>query len=52
MCAMLVTLGESLTINGRRAALLHRATSSISMPASVPNAIPPCFVFGQDTFNS
>src|ERR1700746_153334 len=52
MVGILVTLGESLTISGRLAADLQLATSSSSCRRSVPKVMPPCFVLGQEAFNS
>src|SRR5437764_12554145 len=49
---ILVTLGESFTISGRRDAALQLATSSSSKTRSLPNEMPPCLVFGQETFSS
>src|SRR5215510_1174594 len=48
---MLVTLGESFTISGRRAADLQLETSSSRSRRSLPKVIPPCLVLGQETFN-
>src|SRR5215472_11086888 len=48
----LVTLGDSLTISGRRAADLQLATNSSSITRSLPKVMPPCLVLGQETFNS
>jgi len=45
MAAMLVTLGESFTITGRRDAALQLATSSSSSTRSVPKWIPPTQIF-------
>src|ERR1700689_4656617 len=50
--AMDVTLGESFTINGRRDTALARVTSWSRIPVSVPKTIPPCWVLGQEAFNS
>src|SRR6266481_1323475 len=52
MAGMLVTLGESFTINGRRDAALQLATSSSRVARSLPKLIPPCFVLGQETLSS
>src|SRR5882757_8327464 len=52
MAAMLVTLGESFTITGRRDAALQLATSSSSRARSVPKTMPPWLVLGQETFSS
>ena len=52
ICAMLVTLGESFTINGRWVARLAVLTTSSSSRGSLPNCIPPCAVLGHETFNS
>src|SRR5215470_10961119 len=49
MAGMLATLGESLTISGRRDADLHVATNSSSMVRLAPNTIPPSCVLGQET---
>src|SRR5881275_863420 len=49
---MLVTLGESFTINGRREAALQLATSSSSITRSLPKVMPPCLVLGQETYSS
>ncbi len=49
---MSVTFGESFTISGRRAAALHRATSSHNCGGSVPKTMPPWLVFGQLAFSS
>src|ERR1700728_4116141 len=50
--AMEVTLGESFTIRGRRETALARVTSWSRIPVSVPKTIPPCWVLGQEAFNS
>src|SRR5258708_6187535 len=47
-----VTLGESLTMRGRRETALVRVTSWSRMPVSVPKTIPPCWVLGHEAFNS
>ena len=52
IAGMLVTLGESFTISGRRAARFAALTTSLSSPGTLPNAIPPLFVLGQETFSS
>src|ERR1700727_1820887 len=50
--AMEVTLGESFTIRGRRETALARVTSWSRIPVSVPKTMPPCWVIGQEAFNS
>src|SRR5579859_2434604 len=52
IAGMLVTLGESFTINGRRAAALQLATSSSRVARSLPKLMPPCLVLGQETLSS
>src|SRR5215467_12544854 len=47
MAGMLVTLGDSLTISGHRAADLQQATNSSSMVRLAPNTMPPSWVLGQ-----
>src|ERR1700689_1342115 len=47
-----VTLGDSFTIRGRRDTALARVTNWSRMPVSVPKTIPPCWVLGQEAFNS
>src|ERR1043166_10004705 len=46
------TFGESLTITGRIATLRTADTSSARHEGSLEKKIPPCFVLGQETFNS
>ncbi len=50
--AMLVTLGESFTISGRRDADFAVATISSSRTGSLPKAMPPRLVLGQETLSS
>src|SRR5579863_3728471 len=52
MWAMDVTLGESLTMRGRREADLARLTRYSREPGSEPKAIPPAWTLGQETFSS
>src|ERR1700727_1681255 len=52
ICAMEVTLGDSFTIRGRRETALARVTSWSRIPVSVPKTMPPCWVIGQEAFNS
>src|SRR6266481_1251928 len=52
ICAIEVTLGESLTMIGRDATLFAVLTSSSSRCGSRLNCTPPGAVFGQDTLIS
>ena len=52
MAAMEVTLGESLTMTGRRERDLARETRSKSMSTSEPKAMPPFLVLGQEALIS
>src|SRR5208283_4610088 len=52
ICAMEVTLGESLTMSGRLELALARPTRYSSEPGSEPKAMPPAWTLGQETFNS
>src|SRR5205809_8081184 len=49
---ILVTLGDSFTLSGRRDSRLHAETTSSSAWTSLPKMITHCFVLGQATFSS
>ena len=47
------TLGESFTISGRRARVLHRRHHfAPAVPDRSKKYMPPCLVLGQETFSS
>src|SRR5579862_6295711 len=52
ICAMEVTLGESLTMRGRFDEARARPTRYSRDPQSAPKAMPPACTLGQETFNS
>src|SRR5450631_1383050 len=52
ICAIDVTLGESLTINGLVEIARACFTKYSNDPGSAPNAMPPQCTFGHDTFSS
>src|ERR1035438_4288920 len=51
MWEMDVTLGESLTMSGRLLAFFARLTRYSSEPGSEPNAMPPAWTLGHETFS-